>query len=55
MKIKTFFSFLLTVIAAVAVQAEGSAPTLDLKFDRPQTITLGKTAVSFDRCRTAWS
>ena len=48
MKIKTVLSLILTVIAAASILAEGSGPTLDLKFDRPQEITLGKTTVALD-------
>ncbi|MBQ9338593.1 MAG: hypothetical protein IJS14_14980, partial [Lentisphaeria bacterium] len=48
MKIKTFLSLILTAFAAVSIHAAESGPTLDLKFDRPQEITRGKTTVSFD-------
>ena len=48
MKTKIFLSLILTVIAAAAVRAAGSDPTLDLKFDRPQKVTLGKTTLDFD-------
>ena len=38
----------MAVIAAATVMAEGAAPTLDLKFDTPQEITVGTTKVVFD-------
>ena len=48
MKTKTFLSLIMTALAAVSIHAAESGPTLDLKFDHSQTITLGKTTVAFD-------
>ena len=45
---KLFISTVMAVIAAATVMAEGAAPTLDLKFDTPQEITVGTTKVVFD-------